>query len=138
VYLAPGTWHAGPLEDANVRATRQGTVDARGLGPSGRYRLRCVVTSPWQPARVPAHMHDCIDLLGLHQSRAELLDLCVHARGRAAGLEQSSKQLGIVLGVAGHVGACCGDRDCWPRSRRRLPYAPVGKPDPYQAGELVV
>ena len=42
------------LEDANVRATRQGTVDARGVGPSGRYRLRCVVTSPWQPARVPA------------------------------------------------------------------------------------
>ncbi len=59
-------------------------------------------------------MHACIDLLGLHQSRAELLDLCVHARGRAAGLVQFSKQLGIVLDVAGHVGACCGDRDCWP------------------------
>lgn len=83
-------------------------------------------------------MHACIDLLGLHQSRAELLDLCVHARGRAAGLVQFSKQLGIVLDVAGHVAACCGDGDCWPRSRQRLPYAPVGKPDPYQAGELVV
>jgi hypothetical protein len=51
-HLVPGT--RVRLEDANVRATRQGTVDARGVGPSGRYRLRCVVTSPWQPARVPA------------------------------------------------------------------------------------
>jgi len=46
-------------------------------------------------------MHAFIDLLGLHQSRAELLDLCVHARGRAAGLVQFSKQLGIVLDVSG-------------------------------------
>src|SRR5712691_12775660 len=43
-----------PLEDSNVRAARQGTVDARGVGPSGRYRLRCVVAPLWQPARVPA------------------------------------------------------------------------------------
>src|SRR5690348_10492310 len=43
-----------PLEDANVRAARQGTVDARGVGPSDRYRLRCVVASPGHPAHVPA------------------------------------------------------------------------------------
>src|SRR5271169_901576 len=43
-----------PLEDANVRAAGQGTVDASGVGPSGRYRLRCVVASSSQPARVPA------------------------------------------------------------------------------------
>jgi hypothetical protein len=45
-----------PLEGANVRAARQGMVDARGVGPSGRYRLRCVVESPWQPARVAADL----------------------------------------------------------------------------------
>jgi hypothetical protein len=57
VCRSPCTCQAGPLEDANVRAARQGTVDARGVGPSGRYRLRCVVASPWQPARVPADLH---------------------------------------------------------------------------------
>jgi hypothetical protein len=41
----PCIWHAGPSEDANVRAARQGIVDAGGVGPSGRYRLRCVVES---------------------------------------------------------------------------------------------
>jgi hypothetical protein len=51
-HRVPGT--RAPLEDANARATRQRAMDARGLGPSGQYRLRCVVTSPWQPARVPA------------------------------------------------------------------------------------
>ena len=43
-HRVPGS--RAPLEDANVRAARQGTVDARGVGPSGRYRLRCVVASP--------------------------------------------------------------------------------------------
>jgi hypothetical protein len=62
---SPCTWQAGPLEDANVRAARQGTVDACGVGPSGRYRLRCVAASPWQPARVPAAgMHPRTDRTG--------------------------------------------------------------------------
>jgi hypothetical protein len=30
---SPWTWQVGPLEDANVRAARQGSVDARGVGP---------------------------------------------------------------------------------------------------------
>ena len=52
-HRVPGS--RAPLEGCElVRAARQGTVDARGVGPSGRYRLRCVVASPWQPARVPA------------------------------------------------------------------------------------
>ena len=33
-------------EDWNVRAARQGIVDARGVGPSGGYRSRYVVESP--------------------------------------------------------------------------------------------
>ena len=37
----------------NVRASRQGIVDARGVGPSGGYRSRYVVESPGQSARVP-------------------------------------------------------------------------------------
>ncbi len=46
-----------PLEDANVRAARQAIVYARDVGPSGRYRLRCVVELPWQSARVPAVLY---------------------------------------------------------------------------------
>jgi hypothetical protein len=34
----------GYLEDANVRAAM---MDARDVGPSGRFRLRCVIKSPW-------------------------------------------------------------------------------------------
>jgi hypothetical protein len=50
VYLAGGP----RLKVRTSNAARQGTVDARGVDPSGRYRLRCVVESPWRPARVPA------------------------------------------------------------------------------------
>src|SRR5260370_13321650 len=41
------------LEDANVGAARQGMVDARGVGPSGRYRLRGVVELPGNPHAYP-------------------------------------------------------------------------------------
>ena len=34
-------------------------VDAHGVSPSGRYRLRYVVKSLWQPARVPADLNGC-------------------------------------------------------------------------------
>jgi hypothetical protein len=44
----------------------------------------------------------------------------------------------VGLEVAGHVGACGGDGDGGAGSGERFPYAPVGEPDPYQAGELVV
>jgi len=33
-------------EDGNVRAAREGTVDARGVGPSGGYRSQYAVESP--------------------------------------------------------------------------------------------
>ena len=93
---SPCIWHAGPLEDANVRAARQGIVDARGVGPSGRYRLRCVVESPWQPARVPAALY----ALGRSQSgRADAPDRDVLCDGDgAASLAEGAKSAALGRG----------------------------------------
>ena len=84
-----------------VRTARQGTVDARAVGPSGRYRSRCVVASPRQPARVPAviaatwsprrlaraapNWMFCVRSLPQPNGPANALDLPVSARTRRDG-----------------------------------------------------
>ena len=66
-------------EDGNVRAARQGIVDARGVGPSGGYRSQHVVESLGQSACVPAVLLGMRLLADHRLRRADRVDL----RGRS-------------------------------------------------------
>ena len=60
-------------------------MDPRGVGPSGRYRLRCVVASLWQPARVPADLRG-LEIDGTHVSRVtQIGSIWVSTPGTAHG-----------------------------------------------------
>jgi hypothetical protein len=62
------------LKMRTFNAARQGTVDARGVGPSDRYRLRCVVEPPWRPVAAgwPAGRSLDGDQRDLRDSRATI------------------------------------------------------------------
>jgi len=120
-----------------VRTARQGTVDARAVGPSGRYRSRCVVASPRQPARVPAviaatwsprrlaraapNWMFCVRSLPQPNGPANALDLPVSARTRRDGPgfappgDQRSRRSGQPRGP----GFTSGPRGAAPRPRLR-------------------
>ena len=66
-------------KDGNVRAARQGIVDARGVGPSGGYRSQHVVESLGQSACVPAVLLGMRLLADHRLRRADRVDL----RGRS-------------------------------------------------------
>ncbi len=105
-----------PLEDANVRAARQGTVDARGVGPSGRYQLRCVVASSWQPARVPALPASACD------RKRSIRGFCGHDHP-GPGMAESAPCPLIAAGFCERAGGSRGAQ-----RPRAAPQAPLTRP----------